>query len=299
LILNSAVPPTQQPVPGQYPALDIFRQGLRDLGYIEGQNVMLEVRYGASQLEKFPELVAELVKLKVDVIAMTGANTARAAKKITTDVPLVASMVVDPVRDGVLANPLHPEGNITVVTSFDPQQAGKQIGLLKQVVPGLARLAILDDAGVSEVLSSAVIAAAEAQGIKSVRMRLKAPEPDIEGAFAAFANAGAEALLVLEVPITFLHRKRIGQIAAAQRLPAMFGPDYADGGGVFGYGISIMAATRRLPVYVDKILKGAKPGDLPVEAVTTYDLVVNLKAARQVGLAVPPEVLKRATRVVE
>lgn len=300
LILNSALPPAQQAAAGQStPALDAFREGLRDLGYIEGQNLTLEIRYGAGQVEKFPDLVAELVKLKVDVIAMTGANTARAAMKVTTDVPLVAAMVVDPVADGVLTNPLHPEGNITAITSFDPQQASKQIALLKQALPGLTRLAILDDAGVSDAVGNAATAAAEAAGVRPVRFRLTASTLDLEGAFAAFASAHANALLVLEVPVPIAHRKRIAQLAAAQRLPAMFGRDQFDAGGVFAYGTGVIGAVRRMPVYVDRILKGAKAGDLPVEAVTTYDLMVNLKAAREIGVTVPPEVLQRASRVIE
>jgi putative ABC transport system substrate-binding protein len=300
LILNSALPPAQQTAAGQgTPALDAFRQGLRDLGYIEGQNLILEVRYGAGQVEKFPELVADLVKLKVDVLAMTGAGTARAAKKVTGDVPMVAAMVVDPVADGVVGDRLHPGGNITAITSFDPMQSSKQISLLKEVVPGLRRLAILDDAGVSDALFNLAAAAAQAQGLESVRWRLQGATPDLEGAFSAFATSRVEALLVLEVPITVAHRKRIAQMAAAQRLPAMFGRDQVDAGGVLAYGTGALGAVKRMPVYVDKILNGAKPGDLPVEAVTTYDLVVNLKAAKDVDLVVPPEVLKRASRVIE
>jgi putative ABC transport system substrate-binding protein len=281
------------------PLFDAFRQGLAELGYVEGRNVVIEPRFAEGQPERLPDLVAELVRLKVDVLAVTGAVTARAAKKAGTDIPIIFAVVVDPVADNVVASLERPGGNLTGVTSFDPLQARKQLELLKEVIPGLKRVAILGDQGVSEALIKAGEAQAVEMGLQTQRFRVAAPNPDLEGAFAAMKQEHADALLVLEEPLLGVHAKRIAELAARDRLPTMFAPSRVGAGGLIAYGTSQVEAIRRMTAYVDKVLKGAKPGELPVETVTRYELTVNLKAAREIGVTIPPEVLKRADRVIE
>ena len=281
------------------PLFDAFQHGLAELGYIEGRNVIIESRFAEGQPERLPDLVAELVRLKVDVLVVTGAVTARAAKKAVTDIPIVFSIVVDPVADNVVASLERPGGNISGVTSFDPLQARKQLELLKEVIPGLKRVAILGDQGVSEALIKAGEAQAVEVGLQTQRFRVAAPNPDLEGAFAAMKQEHADALLVLEEPLLGVHAKRIAELAARDRLPTMFAPSRVAAGGLIAYGTSQVEAIRRMTAYVDKVLKGAKPGELPVETVTRYELTVNLKTAREIGVTIPPEVLKRADRVIE
>jgi putative ABC transport system substrate-binding protein len=280
------------------PLFDAFRQGLAELGYVEGLNVVIEPRFAEGQSERLPDLVAELVGLKVDVLAVTGAVTARAAKKAVTDIPIVFAVVVDPVADNVVASLERPGGNLTGVTSFDPQQARKQLELFKEVIPGLKRVAILGDQGVSEALMKASEAQAEEMGLQTQRLRVAAPNPDLGGAFAAIKQAHADALLVLEEPLLGVHAKRIAELAASDRLPTLFAPSRVGAGGLIAYGTSQVEAIRRMAAYVDKVLNGAKPGELPVETVTRYELVVNLKTAQEIGVTIPPEVLKRADRVI-
>lgn len=280
-------------------AFEQFRQGLADLGYVDGGNIVIEARFAEGQYERFPELAAELVRLKVDVIALLGAVTARAIKKTVTDIPIVFAMVVDPVADDVVASYQQPGGNLTGVTTFDPQQARKQLELLKQVLPGLRRVAILGDQGVSEALMKANEEQARALGLQAQRLRVAAPTPDLEGAFAAIRQEHADALLILEEPLIGVHRKRIVELATKNHLPTMSSLSFADAGSLIGYGTSLAEGMRREAVYVDKILKGAKPGELPVEMVAHYELIVNVKTAREIGVTIPPEVVKRADRVIQ
>ena len=230
---------------------------------------------------------------------MTGAVTARAANKAVSDVPIVFAVVVDPVADHVVPNLERPGGNPTGTTSFDPQQAEMQLQLLRKVIPTIKRVAILGDKGVSEALIKASEAQAQALGIQTQRLRVSAPNPDLEGAFAAVRQDHANALLILEEPVVGVYAKRIAELAAKDRLPTMFAPSRVSAGGLIAYGTSQVAAIRRMAAYVDKVLKGDKPGDLPVETVTRYELVVNLKTAREIGITIPPEVLKRADRVIQ
>lgn len=281
------------------PLLDAFRQGLADLGYVEGRNVVIEPRFAEGQYERFPELIGELVGLKVDVLAVTGAVTARAAKKAATDIPIVFTIVVDPVADNVVPSLERPGGNITGVTSFDPQQGTKQLQLLKEVIPGLKRVAILGDQGVSEALMKSGEEQARALGLEPQRLRVAGPNPDLDSAFAAFKQGHADALLVLEEPVLGVHAKEIADLAAKDRLPTLFPPSRVAAGGLISYGTSQTEAIHRMAAYVDKILKGAKPGDLPVETVNRYELIVNQKTAQAIGVTIPPEVLKRADRVMQ
>lgn len=281
------------------PLFDAFRKGLADLGYVEGQTVEIVPRFAEGRYERFPEIFAELVRLKVDVIAVTGAVTARAAKKAVTDIPIIFSVVVDPVADKVVASFERPGGNMTGVTSFDPQQATKQLEILQQVIPGLKRVAILGDQGVSEALMLGGEEQARALGLQSQRFRVAAPNPDLEGAFTAMKQQNAEALLVLEEPVPGVYAKTIAELAAKNRLPTMMAPSRVAAGGLIAYGTSQTEAIRHMTEYVAKILKGAKPAELAVERLARYELIVNLKTAHEIAIAIPPELLNRADRVIQ
>jgi putative tryptophan/tyrosine transport system substrate-binding protein len=287
------------PLDRSAPHFEAFRKGLIDLGYVEGRNIAIEPRFAEGQYERFPDLLAELVHLKVDVIAVTGAVTARAANKAVKDIPIVFAVVVDPVADNVVPNLEHPGGNLTGTTSFDPQQAKKQLELLKETIPGLRRVGLLGDQGVSEALIKASETQAQSMGIQTLRLRVAAPNPDLEGAFAAFKQEQADALLILEEPVVGVRAKNIAALAARDRLPTIFAPSRVGAGGLIAYGTSQTASIRRMAVYVDKVLKGAKPGDLSVERVAPYELIVNLKTAREIGITIPPELLKRTDQVIQ
>jgi putative ABC transport system substrate-binding protein len=278
---------------------DAFRQGLANLGYVDGQNIVIEPRFAEGHYERFPELFADLVRLKVDVLVVTGAVTARAAKKAVTDIPIVFSVVVDPVADNVVASLERPGGNLTGVTCFDPQQATKQLEVLREVLPGLKRVAVLGDQGVSEALMQASEEQARALGLQPQRLRVAGPNPDLEGAFAAMKQQHADAVLVLEEPVLGVYASKVAELAAKDRLPTLFAPSRVAAGGLIDYGTSQTEAIRHMAAYVDKVLKGAKPASLPVETVTRYELIVNLKTAREIGVTVPPAVLKRADGVIE
>jgi putative ABC transport system substrate-binding protein len=281
------------------PLFDVFRRELAGLGYVEGQNIVIEPRFAEGQYERIPDLAAELVRLKMDVIAVQGAVTVRAARKVVTAIPMVFAIVVDPVADDVVANPSRPGGNITGVTTFDPHQPRKQLELLKESIPGIKRVALLGDRGISEALLKANEEQARALGLQSQRFRVAGPTPDLDGAFAAFTKEHADAVVVMEEPVPMNHRKRIAELAAKYRLRTLFPPTGADAGGLIAYGTSFPEGYRHMAAYVDKVLKGAKPGELPVETVNRYELIVNLKTARAIGVTIPPEVLKRADRIIE
>ena len=290
------------PVPtpaAPYPLLQLFLEGLAGLGHVEGRDFIIEARFAEGRIERLPELAADLVRLNVDVIALAGAVTARAAKKATTSIPIVFVMVVDPVADNVVASLERPGGNVTGITSFDPRQPRRQLELLKEALPGLKRVAILGDRGVSDALLKANEEEARALGLQPQGLKMGGPSPDFEGAFATARKEGVDAVLLLEEPIVFFNRKRIPQLAASNRLPTMVPGDWADVGGLIAYGTTLLDGAGRMAAYVDKILKGTKPGDLPVEVLTRYRLTINLKTAREIGVTIPPEVLKRADKVIE
>lgn len=281
------------------PLFDGFRQALAELGDVDGQNVIIEPRFAEGRYERFPEIFAELLRLKVDVLVVTGAVTVRAAKKAVKGVPIVFAVVVDPVADKVVEGLERPGGNLTGVTSFDPLQATKQLELLKEVIPGLKRVAILGDKGVSEALIKAGEEQARALGLGPQPLNVSGPNPDLEAAFAAFRSEHADALLVLEEPVLGVYATRIAELAAKDRLPTVFAPSRAAAGGLIDYGTSQVEAIRHMAAYVDKVLKGAQPSLLPIETVTRYELIVNQKTAREIGVTIPPEVLKRADRVIQ
>lgn len=280
-----------------YPSFAAFQTGLRDLGHVEGQTFTMEARFAAGQLDRLPALAAELVALRANVIAVIGAVTFWAARRATSDIPIVFTIVLDPVAAGMVSNADRPGGNITGVTNFDPDQASRQIQILKQAVPSLTRLAILGDAGVPDLLPNLNRAAAEAEGLRPHVLLLKDAE-DVDRAFAAFRDDGADALLSLEVPRTSTYGRRIAELAKAARLPAMFGRDLARYRPLLAYGTSLATAARRMAGMVDRILMGAKPGDLSIECVEAPELIVNLGVAGEIGVAIPQDVLARATQVI-
>jgi len=291
---------TSAPTPtAPAPFFQSFRKGLDHIGYSEGRTIIIEPRFSEGWAERLPELAADLARLRVDVVSVIGAVTARAAKNVTTSIPIVFAVVVDPVADGVVASIERPGRNVTGITTFDPGQARKQLELLKEAIPGLARVAILADQGVSEALTIANEEQARALGLQPQRLVVAGPTPDLDGAFTAARRDRADALLVLEEPITVVYRKRIAELAAKDRLPTLFARDWVDAGGLIAYGTSLNEAVRRMPAYVDKILKGAKPSDLPVEVITRHELIINLKTAREIGVTIPPEVLKRADQIIQ
>ena len=279
--------------------LQIFRQGLAKLGYVEGQHVLIEPRFADGEFSRFPQLTEELVGQGVDAIAMVGAVTARAAKAKVTDIPLVFAIVVDPVAERILTNPTQPDANITGITNYDPQQQRKRLEVLKEMIPGMRRIGVLGDSGVSEAQLRAGEAAAKAMGLQPFLYRVGGASPDLDGAFSSMAQDKVDALLVLEEPVLGVHRKRVGELAAKTRIPTMFTPLTADSGGLAFYGTVLDEPIEAMAATVTKILSGAKPSQLPVETVIRYKLFINMKTARQLGVPIPAEILMRADRIIE
>jgi len=277
-----------------------FRQGLRELGYTEGKNIIIEWRSSEGKLERRAELAAEFVRLKVDVIVSGGPTVTRVVKEATSTIPIVMAQDSDPVGNGFVANLARPGGNITGLSALAPEMSGKQIQILKEILPKLSRVAVIGNSNVpgdAQALRETVLAA----GSFDVYLRyLDVPDPkDIETVFRAAAKGRADAVLVLGNPILNAHRKQIVDLAVKHRLPATYArPEFVEAGGLMTYGTSYNDLFRRAATYVDKILKGAKPADLPVEQPTKFEFVINLKAAKQIGLTIPPNVLARADRVI-
>jgi putative ABC transport system substrate-binding protein len=288
-----------------FPALssrtEAFQHGLRELGYVEGKNIVVEWRSADGKFDRLPALAAELVRLKVDVIVTAGSTPTRPAKEATSTIPIVMAQDSDPVGTGFVVSLARPGGNITGLSSMNPEISGKQLELLKEIVPKLARVAVFGTsarAGTSQALKEAEHAAA-ASGVQVQYHDVKIPD-DIEKVFQAASKARAGAAIVLTSPIFTANRTRVIGLASKGRLPAIYPQsDYMDAGGLLFYGISIADLFRRAATYVDKILKGAKPADLPVEQPTKFELVINLKAAKQIGLTIPPNVLARADKVIK
>ena len=280
-------------------SLQAFRRGLGELGYVEGRDVVIETRWAEGRIDQLPVLAAELVGLKVDAIVAVGASTVRAAKNATTTIPIVMAVVVDPVEAGLVANLERPGGNLTGFATSDPQEASKKFELLKAVLPGLERVALLVDQDIPDRPLKAHESQARALGLHPQSLKVAAANPDLEGVFEAMTKERAGALLVLEQPATVAHRKRIAEMASKHRLPTLFARASADAGGLIGYGTSLAEAARLMAGYVDKILKGARPADLPVEVVVRHELVINVGTAREIGVTIPPEVLKRANQVIQ
>jgi len=280
--------------------IEAFRQGLRELGYVEGKNLVIEWRSAEGKIDRVPELAAELVRLKLDVIVSPGPAVTRPLKEATSTIPIVMASDTDPVGSGFIASLARPGGNITGLASLAPEVGGKQLELLKEISPKISRVAVIGNSanpGDAQALRETVLAA----GSFEVYLRyLDILDPkDIETAFRAAAKGRADALMVLGNPILNAHRKQIVDLAVKQRLPATYTrPEFIEAGGLMYYGTNYNDLYRRAATYVDKILKGAKPADLPVEQPKKFEFTVNLKAAKQIGLTVPPNVLARADRVI-
>jgi len=282
------------------PRTEAFRQGLRELGYVEGKNIIIEWRYAEGKLDRLPALAAELVRLNVEVIVTGGPQATRPAKEATATIPIVMGFDNDPVGSGFVASLARPGGNITGLSSLSPEISGKQLELLKEVVPRLSRVAVLENAaepGNAQARKETELAAA-AFRVQPQYLDVRAPK-DIEIAFREASKRRADALLVLVSPVVIAQRRQIAELAVKRRLPAIYPwAEFVDDGGLMTYGVSSTDLFRRAAVYVDKILKGAKPTDLPVEQPTKFEFIINLKAAKQIGLTIPPNVLARADRVI-
>ena len=282
---------------------EAFRQGLRELGYVEGQNISVEYRWADWKPDRIPALAEELVRLKVDVIVSAGGGTVTvlAVKKATKTIPVVFVTGGDPVSTGLVASLARPGGNLTGVSFLTSELNAKRLDLLKAAVPGVSRVAVLTNpanpltAGALKELEGA------ARALKVKLQVLEARDPQaIDDAFAAMKRERAGALLVRNDPMFFAQRERIVGLAAKSRLPGIFEwREFAEAGGLLSFGANITDVYRRLATYVDKILKGAKPGELPVEQPTKFELVVNLKTAKALGLTIPPSLVGRADRVIE
>jgi putative tryptophan/tyrosine transport system substrate-binding protein len=285
-------------------ASEAFRQGLRDLGYLEGSNVVIEYRDAEGKLERNPALMAELVALKVDVIVAGNTAAALAAKQATRAIPIVFASVPDPVTSGLVTSLAQPGGNITGLSNLTVDLVGKCLELLTQAVPGVGRVAVLWQPGAfggrteTDMLKGAEVAA-QSLAVRLQFLEVRAPA-DFDRAFSEMTKARADALIVLSTSMLFVERRRLVDLATRHRLPAVYQQrETADAGGLMAYGANIADMYRRAATYVDKILKGAKPADLPVEQPTKFELVINLKTARALGITIPPSLLARADEVIE
>jgi len=284
---------------------EAFRQGLRDIGYVEGRNLAIEYRSAEGRFERFPALAAELVALKVDVIVAVNPQAALAAKQATKTLPVVFIGVGDPVTDGLVTSLARPEGNVTGLSlSPSPELVGKRLQLLTQLVPGVSRVAVLwQPGGVPEPTEKIFLkeadVAARALGVRLQFFETRSPE-DFERAFSDMAKARTGALTAFPSTMFFNERRRLVDVAAKHQLPAVHTVrEFADAGGLLAYGPDVAYAYRRVATYVDKILKGSKPAELPVEQPTKFELVINLKTAKALGLTIPPSLLARADQVIE
>jgi ABC-type uncharacterized transport system substrate-binding protein len=288
-------------VADQGPYVDALRQGLKDLGYAEGKNFVIEYRGAEGKTDRMSSLVTELVELKVDLLVLPTTETIRTAKQATKTIPVVMVTPGDPVATGLIDSLARPGGNITGVSTLSRELIGKRLELLYEVVPRLARLGIMlnmDAAGTANSFRDYEIAARSLK-IRLQSLNVRGQEPDIEGAFRAAVKGRVGALITVTSGPLFLKQKRIVELAIENRLPSLYqGSSWVESGGLLSYSASDLDAYRRTAVYVDKILKGAKPADLPVEQPTKFELVINLKTAKQIGLAIPPNVLARADRVI-
>ena len=280
---------------------EALRQGLRELGYIEGKNIFIEWRSAEGKFDRLPELAAELVRLKVDVIVTGGEAATRPAKEATTSIPIVMTQDDDPVETGFVASLARPGGNITGLSTLAPERSGKRLELLKEIVPGLSRVAVF---GTSTEPSNMRVQkeielAAAALTIK-VQHHDVLSLKDLEAAFRAVAKERVQAVLMdVSGPIINPSRKQITELAVKSKLPVIYARrEIVEAGGLLSYGVSVDDLDRRAAVYVDKILKGVKPADLPVEQPKKFEFIVNLKAAKQIGLTIPPNVLARADKVI-
>jgi putative tryptophan/tyrosine transport system substrate-binding protein len=315
--LLATVSPAEAQQPGKIPRLgflapatrngtahltEVFLQGLREVGYVEGKNIAIEYRWADGKFERLPELAADLVRLKVDVIVAAVTQASLAAKAATATIPIVMIAVSDPVGAGLVASLARPGGNLTGTSTMNAETAGKPLGLLQETLPKISRVAALWNPA-NPVFQAAQLREVEvtAKALHLKLQSLKARDPEeIDRAFAAIVRERTRALQVLADPVFTTHRKQIAELALKHRLPAASGvKEYADAGLLMSYGASFPESYRRAATYVDKILKGAKPADIPVERPTKFEFVINLKTAKQIGLTIPPNVLAQADKVIK
>ena len=283
------------------PLVDAFRQELRDLGYIEGKNILVEYRYMEGTVDSIPRLVAELVRLKVDVLVVGPILAIRAAKQATKTIPIVMVATVDPVSTGLIDSLARPGGNITGLSTLTRELGGKRLELLKEMVPTISRVAVLGDADapVSAIAFEEYKAAASALKVQLQFLEVRGPKPNLEGAFQAATKGRANALITVANPLLSRYRKQIAELTIKNRTPSMCDSRaYVEAGCLMSYSTNNADQYKRAATYVDKILKGAKPEDLPVEQPTKFEFVINLKTAKQIGLTIPPNVLARADKVI-
>ena len=280
---------------------EAFRQGLRELGYIEGKNIVIEWRYADGKPERRSALAAELVGLKVEVIVSAGPAVTRPAKEATSTIPIVMAYDDDPVGSGFVSSLARPGGNITGLSAVSPELSGKRLQFLKEIIPRLLRVSVFGQStypGNSQALKETEVAA-RSLGVQLQYLEVQASK-DIESAFREARKGHAEAVFMLPNPVLFPQRRQVAELAVKNRFPAIYArTEYVDAGGLMTYGPDVLDLFKRAATYVDKILKGAKPADLPVEQPTKFELVINLKAAKQIGLTIPPNVLARADRVIK
>jgi putative ABC transport system substrate-binding protein len=279
---------------------DAFRAGMKALGYVDGRNVVIEFRYAEERLDRLPAIADDLVKRKGDVIVSAGPSVTRVLRRATTTIPIVMAFDADPVGSGAVASLARPGGNVTGLSILALDLAGKQLEMLKAVAPKLARVIVLDNP--TEPANAEIVGAlrrsAATLGVEVDTAPLDDP-PGIDRAFAAAKRANADGIVVLSSPLVLFHRARLAAAAATARLPAIFPfPEVVEAGGLMAYGVAFEDLFHRSATYVDRILKGANPGDLPVEQPTTFHLTVNVEAARRIGITLPPDLLARADRIV-
>jgi putative ABC transport system substrate-binding protein len=281
-------------------ATEAFRQGLRDLGYVEGKNIVIEYRYAEGKLDRLPALAAELVRLKVDVMVSGGPQTTRSAKQATSTIPIVMAADSDPVGNGFVASLARPGGNVTGLATLTPEISGKRLELLKETVPRLSRLAVLgtsSEPGNALSLRETELAAA-ALGVQIQYLEVADPK-EVGAAFEAVSKGRADAILVLPGTVMNQRRTEIVGLAVKRRIPAIYyAPVWVEDGGLMSYGASFSDLYRRAAYYVDRILRGAKPANMPVEQPTKFELVINLKTAKQIGVSIPPDVLALTHKVI-
>ena len=284
-----------------WPFSEALRQGLREVGYVEGYNLIVEERWADGSLERLPALASELARGKVDVIVAASTPAVQAARQETRTIPIVMTLISDPVESGIAASLGRPGGNVTGLSLMHPELSGKRVALLKEVNPRITRVAAFWSASTPSypIVLRGTETAARSLGMQVQPIEVRGPG-GLDSAFAALLREQVNALVVLPDPMFRNQHKRIIELAAQQRLPTMYwSRELVDAGGLMSYGASIPDIHRRAAVFVDKILKGARPGELPVEQPTKFELVINLKAAKQIGLTLPPHVLARADRVIK
>ena len=280
------------------PREEAFRQSLRELGYIEGQNVFIEWRFAKGKADSLAGLAVGLVRLKVDVIVVPGTQAIRATRQATTTIPIIFPTAGDPVASGLVASLARPGGNITGLTILSPELSGKRLELLKEAFPRLFRVAVLFDPRQPAQTFKETQTVGQFLGLKLQTLEVR-DATDVESAFSAMSRERADALIMLPHPVLQVHQRRILELAAKSRVPAMYQTaEWAEKGGLMSYGPDHLDNYRRAAIYVDKILKGAKPAELPVEQPMKFEFLINLKTAKQIGLTIPPNVLPRADRVI-